>query len=136
MTPIPRNRQYRTTRRHLAIPAGQVWASKIYGACAALIYAASIFGGHVADKVIGYQRTILIGAMVMATGLLVVMLPSKGVFLLDLSLVIVGNGLFKPNISSMAGQLYRRGDDRRDHGFVLFYMGINAGSLLAPLLTG
>jgi POT family proton-dependent oligopeptide transporter len=117
-------------------PAGQVWASKIYGAYTALIYAASIFGGYVADKVIGYQRSILIGAMVMAIGLFVVMLPGKEIFMFGLSMVIVGNGLFKPNISSMVGQLYGLGDERRDRGFILFYMGINVGSLLAPLVTG
>ena len=115
---------------------GQVWASKIYGAYTALIYATSIFGGYAADKIVGYQRSILIGALVMAIGLFVVMLPGKQLFLLGLSLVIVGNGLFKPNISSMVGQLYRPGDERRDRGFILFYMGINGGSLLAPLVTG
>ncbi|MGC1547511.1 MAG: peptide MFS transporter [Rhodanobacter sp.] len=117
-------------------PAGQLWASKIYGAYTALIYAASIFGGYVADKLIGYQRSILIGALVMALGLFVVMLPGKEIFLFGLSMVIVGNGLFKPNISTMVGQLYGPNDNRRDRGFTLFYMGINAGSLIAPLLTG
>jgi POT family proton-dependent oligopeptide transporter len=117
-------------------PAGEAWASKIYGAYTALIYATSIFGGYVADKVIGYQRSILLGALVMAAGLFVVMLPSKELFLLGLAMVVVGNGLFKPNISSMVGQLYGPTDDRRDRGFTLFYMGINGGALLAPLLTG
>ncbi len=117
-------------------PAGQAWASTIYGAYTALIYAASIFGGYVADRVIGYQRSILLGALVMAVGLFVVMLPSRTLFLVGLALVIVGNGLFKPNISSMVGQLYGRDDPRRDRGFTLFYMGINGGALLAPLLTG
>jgi len=117
-------------------PAGQVWASKIYGAYTALIYAASIFGGYVADKIVGYQRSILVGALVMAIGLFVVMLPGKELFLFGLSMVVVGNGLFKPNISSMVGQLYGPHDDRRDRGFILFYMGINFGSLAAPLLTG
>jgi len=116
--------------------AGQAWASTIYGAYTALIYAASIFGGYVADRVIGYQRSILLGALVMALGLFVVMLPSRELFLVGLALVIVGNGLFKPNISSMVGQLYGRDDPRRDRGFTLFYMGINGGALLAPLLTG
>ena len=88
--------------------AGQAWASTIYGAYTALIYAASIFGGYVADRVIGYQRSILLGALVMAVGLFVVMLPSRTLFLVGLALVIVGNGLFKPNISSMVGQLYGR----------------------------
>jgi len=117
-------------------PAGEAWASKIYGAYTALIYATSIFGGFVADKVIGYQRSILLGALVMAAGLFVVMLPSKELFLLGLAMVVVGNGLFKPNISSMVGQLYGPRDERRDRGFTLFYMGINGGALLAPLLTG
>ncbi|WP_449429478.1 peptide MFS transporter [Rhodanobacter umsongensis] len=116
--------------------SGQAWASSIFGSYTALIYASSIFGGYVADKVIGYQRSILLGALVMALGLFVVMLPSRDVFLTGLAMVIVGNGLFKPNISSMVGQLYGRDDPRRDRGFTLFYMGINGGALLAPLLTG
>jgi proton-dependent oligopeptide transporter, POT family len=117
-------------------PAGQAWAAQIFGSYTALIYASSIFGGYVADKIIGYQRSILIGALVMAMGLFAVMLPSRDIFLFGLAMVIVGNGLFKPNISSMVGQLYGPNDDRRDRGFTLFYMGINGGALLAPLLTG
>ena len=117
-------------------PAGQAYASRTYGAYLALVYAAAVFGGYVADKVIGYQRSILVGAVVMAVGLFMIMLPNQQVFLLGLSTVIVGNGLFKPNISSMVGQLYLQGDPRRDRGFTLFYMGINGGALVAPLLTG
>ncbi|MGH8157654.1 MAG: peptide MFS transporter [Rhodanobacter sp.] len=116
--------------------AGEAWASSIFGSYTALIYASSIFGGYVADRVIGYQRSILLGALVMALGLFVVMLPGRNIFLVGLAMVIVGNGLFKPNISSMVGQLYGRDDPRRDRGFTLFYMGINGGALLAPLLTG
>ncbi|WP_329742427.1 oligopeptide:H+ symporter [Dyella sp. A6] len=116
--------------------AGQAWASAIFGAYTALIYGTGIFGGWVADKLIGYQRTILLGAVVMAAGLFALALPSRTMLLFGLALVIVGDGLFKPNISSMVGQLYARDDDRRDRGFTLFYMGINAGALLAPLLTG
>jgi POT family proton-dependent oligopeptide transporter len=116
--------------------SGQAWAASIFGAYTALIYASSIFGGYVADKIIGYQRSILLGALVMALGLFVVMLPSREIFLVGLAMVIVGNGLFKPNISTMVGQLYGRDDPRRDRGFTLFYMGINGGALLAPLLTG
>jgi len=117
-------------------PAGQAWASGIFGAYTALIYGTCLFGGWVADRVIGYQRTILMGALVMAAGLFVLMLPSRAMLLLGLALVIVGDGLFKPNISTMVGQLYGRDDPRRDRGFTLFYMGINAGALIAPLLTG
>ena len=117
-------------------PSGQAWASGIFGAYTALIYGTGIFGGWVADKLIGYQRTILLGAAVMAAGLFVLMAPSRAMLLLGLALVIVGDGLFKPNISTMVGQLYGRDDPRRDRGFTLFYMGINAGALVAPLLTG
>lgn len=117
-------------------PTGQAFASRTYGAYLALVYAAAVFGGYVADKVIGYQRSILVGAVVMSAGLFMIMLPNQDVFLLGLSTVIVGNGLFKPNISSMVGQLYGVGDPRRDRGFTLFYMGINAGALASPLLTG
>ncbi|OOG51018.1 oligopeptide:H+ symporter [Rhodanobacter sp. C01] len=116
--------------------AGQGWASSIFGAYTALIYATGIFGGWVADKLIGYQRSILLGAAVMAAGLFTIMLPDRQMLLLGLALVIVGDGLFKPNISSMVGQLYGRDDPRRDRGFTLFYMGINAGAFVAPLLTG
>jgi POT family proton-dependent oligopeptide transporter len=116
--------------------SGQAYASRTYGAYLALVYAAAVFGGYVADKIIGYQRSILLGAAVMAAGLAMIMLPSQNIFLLGLSTVIVGNGLFKPNISSMVGQLYAVDDARRDRGFTLFYMGINAGALVAPLITG
>jgi len=116
--------------------SGQAWASGIFGAYTALIYATGIFGGYVADRLIGYQRSILIGAAVMAAGLFALAVPTKPVFLLGLALVIVGDGLFKPNISSMVGQLYGKDDPRRDRGFTLFYMGINAGAFIAPLLTG
>lgn len=115
--------------------AGQASASRTYGAYLALVYATAVFGGYVADRVIGYQRSILVGAVVMAAGLFMVMVPNHEVFTFGLATIIVGNGLFKPNISSMVGQLYAPGDSRRDRGFTLFYMGINAGALIAPVLT-
>ncbi|MDE3210731.1 MAG: peptide MFS transporter [Pseudomonadota bacterium] len=116
--------------------AGQASASRIYGAYLALVYATAVFGGYIADRVIGYQRSILLGAVVMAGGLFMVMVPNQQVFMLGLATIVVGNGLFKPNVSSMVGQLYAPGDSRRDRAFTLFYMGINAGGLMAPLLTG
>ena len=116
--------------------SGEAYAGRTYGAFLALVYATAIFGGYVADRVIGYQRSILVGAVVMAAGLFMITVPNQQVFLLGLAVVIVGNGLFKPNISSMVGQLYATGDPRRDRGFTLFYMGINAGALVAPILTG
>ncbi len=114
----------------------QAGASKLYGAYLALVYAAALFGGFVADRIIGYQRSILIGAAVMSLGLFLIAIPNDQVFRIGLATVIAGNGLFKPNISSMVGQLYGINDSRRDSGFTIFYMGINAGALVAPVLTG
>ncbi|PKM09178.1 MAG: MFS transporter [Gammaproteobacteria bacterium HGW-Gammaproteobacteria-4] len=116
--------------------SGQAYASRTYGAFLALVYATAIFGGYVADRVIGYQRSILLGAVVSAIGYFMIMLPNQDIFLLGLAVIIVGNGLFKPNISTMVGQLYAPGDSRRDRGFTIFYMGINGGALVSPLITG
>ncbi|MEN6540775.1 MAG: oligopeptide:H+ symporter, partial [Mizugakiibacter sp.] len=117
-------------------PEGEVSANQTYGAYLALVYATAILGGYVADRILGFQRAVLLGAVFIAVGLFTLMLPQQTVFMYGLSLVIVGNGLFKPNISSMVGQIYPQGDPRRDRGFTLFYMGINAGGFFAPLVTG
>ncbi|NUS39669.1 MAG: MFS transporter, partial [Lysobacter sp.] len=116
--------------------AGEAPAGALYGAYLALVYAGAIFGGYVADRVLGYQRSILLGALVMSAGLFMIALPNEQIFRLGLATVVVGNGLFKPNISTMVGQLYGVGDARRDSGFTIFYMGINAGAFVAPILTG
>ena len=116
--------------------AGEKPANLIYGAYLALVYAGAIFGGYIADRVIGYQRSILVGAVVMSIGLFLIAIPNQDIFRLGLATVVVGNGLFKPNISTMVGKLYAVGDERRDSGFTIFYMGINAGALVAPLVTG
>jgi proton-dependent oligopeptide transporter, POT family len=115
---------------------GEQPAGFTYGAYLALVYAAAIFGGYVADKIIGYQRSILLGAVIMSAGLFMIAMPNQQVFMLGLATVITGNGLFKPIISTMVGQLYGPTDDRRDSGFTIFYMGINLGAMVAPLLTG
>ena len=115
---------------------GEESASKLYGAYLALVYAAAIFGGYVADKVLGYQRSILLGAVIMAVGLFMISMPNQEVFKFGLATIIAGNGLFKPNISTMVGKLYSQADERRDSGFTIFYMGINAGAFIAPILTG
>ena len=115
---------------------GEAPADRTYGAFLALVYATSIFGGYVADRVIGYQRSILLGAVICAVGYFMIMVPDQTVFLYGLATIIVGNGLFKPNISTQVGQLYAQGDGRRDRGFTIFYMGINAGALVSPFLTG
>jgi len=115
--------------------AGEAPANRIYGAYLALVYAAAIFGGYIADRVLGYQRSILLGAVIMSAGLFMIALPNEQIFKLGLATIICGNGLFKPNISTMVGKLYAVGDERRDSGFTIFYMGINLGAMLAPLLT-
>jgi POT family proton-dependent oligopeptide transporter len=115
---------------------GQADANLTYGSYLALVYAGAVFGGYIADRVIGYQRSILVGAAFMVLGLFAITVPDPNVFKLGLATIIVGNGMFKPNISTMVGQLYGINDQRRDSGFTIFYMGINGGGFLAPILTG
>jgi proton-dependent oligopeptide transporter, POT family len=115
---------------------GQADANLTYGSYLALVYAGAVFGGYIADRVIGYQRAILVGAVFMAAGLFAITIPNQDIFKLGLATIIVGNGMFKPNISTMVGQLYGIADQRRDSGFTIFYMGINTGAFFAPILTG
>ncbi len=115
--------------------SGQSFASNTYGAYLALVYASAIFGGYIADKVIGSQHSILIGALLMGLGLFLIMLPNETFFMVGLATVIVGNGLFKPNISNLVGKIYAPNDHRRDSGFSIFYMGINAGAMVSPIIT-
>jgi POT family proton-dependent oligopeptide transporter len=126
---------YIVTQFHGGDPSGQAPANLIYGSYLAMVYATAIFGGYVADRVIGYQRSILLGAGFMAVGLFAISLPSEHVFKLGLATIVVGNGMFKPNISTMVGKLYTPQDGRRDSGFTIFYMGINSGAFFAPILT-
>jgi POT family proton-dependent oligopeptide transporter len=120
---------------HLKSGEANAEASLVYGGYTALVYATGIAGGYIADKVLGFQRSILLGALVMASGLFLLLIPRLDIFLIGLALVVTGNGLFKPNISTMVGQLYTPGDARRDSGFTIFYMGINLGAAIAPLVT-
>lgn len=112
----------------------QATASKTYGGFTALVYMTGILGGFVADRILGYQRSIMLGGALMAAGCFMLMSGDLTTFLIGLAVIVVGNGLFKPNISTMVGKLYAPGDARRDSGFTIFYMGINAGALLAPIV--
>ena len=94
-----------------------------------------IIGGYIADHVLGYQRSILLGAIIMAAGLFVLLIEDLNWFLIGLALIVAGNGLFKPNISVMVGNLYEPGDPKRDAGFNIFYMGINIGAFVASFLS-
>jgi POT family proton-dependent oligopeptide transporter len=120
------------------LPEGEARAraSLTYGAYTALIYATGLFGGSVADRYLGYRPAILLGGALMAAGLFLLLIPDLSWFLVGLAVIVVGNGLFKPNISAMVGRLYAPDDVRRDSGFTIFYMGINAGGALAPLICG
>jgi len=126
---------YIVAQFHGGDAAGQTPASHTYGAYLALVYASAIFGGYAADRIIGYQRSILTGAAIMAAGLFLIAVPNQQVFNLGLATIIVGNGLFKPNISTMVGKLYGLADERRDSGFTIFYMGINLGAMISPFIT-
>ncbi|MBS0603952.1 MAG: MFS transporter [Verrucomicrobia bacterium] len=108
----------------------------LYGAFSSMLYLTPVIGGYVADRYLGFQRSIIIGGVLLTLGYLLTAIPGTKFFFLGLSVIIVANGLFKPNVSSILGDLYRPGDARRDGGFTLFYMGINIGSLLPPLFTG
>lgn len=126
---------YIVAQFHGGAASGQADANRTYGAYLALVYAAAIFGGYIADKILGYQRSILTGAVFMAAGLFLISLPDQSIFKLGLATVIVGNGMFKPIISTIVGRLYAVSDERRDSGFTIFYMGINAGAFAAPIVT-
>ncbi len=119
---------------HLAEKEAKSAASLTYGGYTSLVYATGMLGGFIADRFLGYQRSILVGGLLMAIGMFMLLVNNLAWFLVGLSVIVVGNGLFKPNISSMVGKLYAPGDARRDSGFTIFYMGINAGAFFAPIV--
>jgi POT family proton-dependent oligopeptide transporter len=110
----------------------------IYGAFNALLYAAPVIGGMIADRILGFRRTILLGGICMAAAQFILAGnaftgSSETIFFVGLGLLAVGNGFFKPNISSFLGTFYDKNDNRKDGAFTIFYMGINIGAFLAPL---
>jgi len=108
----------------------------IYGVYQSLIYAMPVLGGFMADKILGQRKSILWGGILLALGSFVMAIPVKESFFIGMGILIVGNGYFKPNISTIVGSLYKDGDGRRDAGFSFFYMGINIGATLGGLLCG
>jgi POT family proton-dependent oligopeptide transporter len=111
-------------------------ATLVYGTYTMAVYLLSIPGGFISDNFMGARRSVLVGGCLIALGHFVLAIPSPGSFFAGLALVVLGTGLLKPNISAMVGGLYVRGDARRDAGFSIFYMGINVGALIAPLVCG
>jgi proton-dependent oligopeptide transporter, POT family len=122
-------------------------AARLYGLYTGLVYLTPVIGGWFADRLIGTSRSLVVGGIIISLGHFALafgpdvstvrpdtaaMIP----FYVGLGLVILGTGFFKPNVSTLVGQIYREGDDRRDSGFTIFYMGINLGAFIAPLIVG
>jgi POT family proton-dependent oligopeptide transporter len=111
-------------------------AYAVYGSYTALVYATPVLGGYIADRLLGFRKAVTLGGILMALGHFAMAFESQAIFYLALALLICGNGFFKPNISTIVGRLYPKGDLRRDSGFTIFYMGINLGAGLSPLVCG
>ncbi len=111
-------------------------ATQIYGLYTMSVYLMGIPGGFIADRFLGHYRAVLLGGIIIACGHFTMAVPGIPFFYTGLGLIILGTGLLKPNVSTIVGTLYTRDDPRRDAGFSLFYMGINLGAFIAPLVTG
>ncbi len=111
-------------------------AASIYGTYTGSVWGATIAGGLIADKLLGQYRTVLVGGVIIALGHFTLAFKSLPSFYAGLILIVIGTGLLKPNVSTLVGSLYPRGDTRRDAGFSVFYMGINLGAFLGPIIAG
>src|SRR5687768_14654781 len=111
-------------------------AGAVYGLYTSMVYMSTLPGGWLADRVIGQRRAVLYGGILLASGHFSMAFPTLATFYLGLFLIVIGTGLLKGNVSVIVGQLYAPGDARRDAGFSIFYMGINLGAFVAPLVCG
>src|SRR5688572_18572426 len=111
-------------------------AGAVYGLYTSMVYMSTLPGGWVADRLIGQRRAVLYGGILIASGHFSMAFPSLATFYLGLFLIVIGTGLLKGNVSVIVGQLYGPRDARRDAGFSIFYMGINLGAFIAPLICG
>ncbi|SBT45577.1 peptide MFS transporter [Micromonospora narathiwatensis] len=111
-------------------------ANAVYGTYNAMVYLMALPGGWIADRLLGARRSVLWGGVVIAAGHYVMAVPVRWSVFAGMTLIVLGTGLLKPNISAMVGDLYDRDSPRRDAGFSIFYMGINLGGFIAPLVTG
>jgi POT family proton-dependent oligopeptide transporter len=107
-----------------------------YGAYNALVYTMPLLGGWLADRLLGFRKSIVLGGVLMAIGHLVLAIPSQSTFFLGLGFLISGNGFFKPNISSLLSRFYAKDDPRKDAGYSIFYMGVNIGAFLGGAVCG
>lgn len=108
----------------------------LYGTYTMLVYVASIPGGWIADNLLGQKKSVLYGGILLVLGHSILAVEEMWAFYSGLGLIIAGVGMLKPNISSMVGGLYSKGDVRRDKGFIIFYIGINIGAFLSSLIVG
>jgi POT family proton-dependent oligopeptide transporter len=111
-------------------------SGQIYGWYTGMVYFTPLLGGYIADRYLGQRKSIIVGGTLMALGHFAMAFPPLPFFFSALILLIMGNGFFKPNISTVVGQLYEENDPRRDAGFTIFYMGINLGAFFSPLVCG
>lgn len=111
-------------------------ATSIYGLYTAAVYLAALPGGWVSDRILGAQKAVWCGGIIIALGHFTLAIPRQEAFYLGLVLVVAGTGLLKPNISAMVGELYPEGGARRDAGFSIYYMGINLGAFIGPFVCG
>jgi POT family proton-dependent oligopeptide transporter len=111
-------------------------AATLYGNYTMLVFLTPLIGGYLADRVIGTRRSLVIGGIIIAAGHFTLALQGEAAFYIGLGLIIVGTGFFKSNVSTQVGQIYADGDARRDAGFTVFYMGINTGAFLGPIVCG
>src|SRR3989441_1742063 len=111
-------------------------AGSVFGNYVGSVWLAAIFGGVVADRWLGQYRSVLVGGIIIALGHFTLAFHALPFFYAGLSLIVIGTGLLKPNASTLVGSLYEQGDARRDAGFSIFYMGINLGALIGPLIAG
>lgn len=111
-------------------------ANLLYAAFSSMLYLTPTIGGYLADRFLGFQRSIMIGGALFVIAYLICASPNQTLFFIGLGLLACANGFFKPNVSGIVGELYREHDPRRDGGFTLFYMGINIGALIPPVIAG
>ena len=111
-------------------------AMAIYGLYTAAVFLGSLPGGWIADRLMGAQRAVWVGGIIIMVGHFILAIPSNTIFFLGLIVIVFGTGLLKPNITAIVGDLYEHDDPRRDSGFTIFYMGINLGAALGPLVCG
>src|ERR1051326_9132645 len=111
-------------------------AGRVYGLYTGSVWFSTILGGRFADLGLGQYRSVLIGGIIIAAGHFTLAFKALPFFYSGLALIVIGTGLLKPNVSTMVGSLYEPGDKRRDAGFSIFYMGVNLGAFLGPLIAG